>query len=230
MRGYVRVTCGFGLACLLAFLAGTSADASASKRASFRVTLDATVTKDWNTVTDLTENGCPTSRRSIGHRTVRLHSTQPSTVVVTFGSGRVSYSPADVRFLSTEVKQSGSKTTTVQVPCRNGTVHTTCRRARRAVMGGRVRFYRRTRDEIAFRPTRLPDITSSCLTESAAVRAIKPGLQQAQGEISEATLADPGAPGQTGLGSSEVTTDLDGAEKGRIVERVHWGLTFTRIP
>jgi hypothetical protein len=229
MRGYVRFTCGFGLACLLAFLAGTAADASAPKRASFQVTFDGTVTKDWNTVTDSTENGCPTSRRSIGQRTVRLRSTKPSIVVVTFGTGRVSYSPAVVRFLSAEVKQSGSKTTRIQAPCRSSTVHATCRRTRKAVMGRRVRFYRRARDEVAFHSARLPEIASTCLSESAAVRAIRPGLQQAQGEISEATLVDPQAPAQTGLGSSEVTTDLDGAEKGRIVERVHWELTFTRI-
>ena len=100
---------------------------------------------------------------------------------------------------------------------------------RRAVTGGRVRFFRSARDELAFHPTRLPEIATTCLSESAAVRAIRPGLQQAQGGISEATLADPRAPAQTGLGSSEVTTDLDGTEKGQIVERVHWGLTFTRI-
>jgi hypothetical protein len=181
MRGYVRVTCGFGLACLLAFLAGTAAGASAPKRASFRVTLDATVTKDWNTLTESSENGCPTSRRSIGHRTVRLRSAKPSTVVVTFGAGRVSYSPAVVGFLSTEVKQSGSKTTRVQVPCRSSTVHATCRGTRRAVAGGRVRFFRSAHDELSFHPTRLPEIATTCLSESAAVRAIRPGLQGAPG-------------------------------------------------
>jgi hypothetical protein len=100
---------------------------------------------------------------------------------------------------------------------------------RRAVSGGQVRFFRKSHDELAFYPTRLPKIAASCPGEAATVRAIRPGLQQASGGISEAALANPRAPSQTGLGSSEITTDLDGTEKGQIVERVHWALTFTRI-
>jgi hypothetical protein len=33
--------------------------------------------------------------------------------------------------------------------------------------------------------------------------------------------------GQTAFGSSVVTTDLEGAETGQVVERVNWSLTFT---
>ena len=229
MRGYFSVTCGFGLFCLLALLAGTAFGAPASKRASFRVTLEATVTKDWNTVKETTEQGCPTSRRSVGTRTITLRSTAPSTVVVTFGAGRVSYSPGTLRFLSTDIRQRGSRTTRVQMPCETRTVRSLCRPARRAVSGGQLRYFSKSHDEIAFYPARLPKIASSCPEESTAVRAIRPGLQEASGGISEAALANPRAPSQTGLGSSEITTDLDGTEKGQIIERVHWALTFTRI-
>src|ERR1700693_797476 len=47
MRAYVRVTCGLGLACLLAYLAGTAAGASAPKPRSCRASLDPAVTKEW---------------------------------------------------------------------------------------------------------------------------------------------------------------------------------------
>jgi hypothetical protein len=60
------------------------------------------------------------------------------------------------------------------------------------------------------------------------VRALRPGLQAAQGELSEAALANPRIPNQTAFGSVEVTTDLDGEETGTVVERVRWELTFTR--
>jgi hypothetical protein len=33
---------------------------------------------------------------------------------------------------------------------------------------------------------------------------------------------------QTAFASSVVTTDLEGAETGQVVERVHWSLTFVR--
>jgi hypothetical protein len=60
------------------------------------------------------------------------------------------------------------------------------------------------------------------------VRAIRPSLQDAQGEISEATFADARFPAQTATGTAEITTDLEGTETGRVVERVSWSLTFTR--
>jgi hypothetical protein len=60
------------------------------------------------------------------------------------------------------------------------------------------------------------------------VRAIRPGLQDADGEVSEAVLADPRIRTQTAFATAEVTTDLEDQETGRVVERVSWELTFTR--
>jgi hypothetical protein len=58
------------------------------------------------------------------------------------------------------------------------------------------------------------------------VRSIRPGLRDAEGRISEVALA--GGAGQTAFASSEVATDLEGAETGQVVERAHWSLTFAR--
>jgi hypothetical protein len=60
------------------------------------------------------------------------------------------------------------------------------------------------------------------------VRSIKPGLHEAQGELSEPTLMDARYPSQTALGTAETETTLDGAEEGRVIERVSWSLKFTR--
>jgi hypothetical protein len=60
------------------------------------------------------------------------------------------------------------------------------------------------------------------------VRAIRPGLHGAEGELSEAALVNPRIPAQTAIADAEVTNDLDGAEVGRVRERVHWTLTFAQ--
>jgi hypothetical protein len=60
------------------------------------------------------------------------------------------------------------------------------------------------------------------------VRGIQPGLDEAQGELSEAALANSRIRIQTAIGTAEVTTDLEDPETGRVVERVRWTLTFTR--
>lgn len=228
MSGYFRVTCGTVLAGLLAFLAGTAEGAAEAARVSFRVTLQATVTKDWNTVIETTQAECPASLRSVGRRTVTLRSARPTTVIVTFGSGRVSYSPAAVRYVAGEVVQTGNRTTRLLAPCTARTIRSRCARVRRAVSGARFGFFRSGRNEISFHPARLPAVSASCPGESAGVRAIRPSLQEAEGGLSEVALADSRIPSQTAFGSAELETDLEGAETGRVIERVRWELTFTR--
>jgi hypothetical protein len=92
------------------------------------------------------------------------------------------------------------------------------------VSGGTFRFYRSARNEISFHSARLPTAGTSCPREPAAVRAVRPGLRHAQGEFAEADLA--AARSQTAFASADLTTDLEGAVTGRVVERVSWSLTF----
>jgi hypothetical protein len=216
------------VACLLAGLSSTAAGAVRPSPVSFSVTLKATVTKDWNTVSDATEDGCDVTRRSIGRRSVTLRSSRPSTVVVSFGSRGVSFSPAAVRFVGVRVEQSGETRTTTKSPCPVKTRRARCPRVRRTLGGGTFRFFRSGRNEIAFHPANLPDARSSCPRESVAVRSIRHGLQDARGEVSEASLANARIPSQTAFASAELTTDLEGAASGQVVERVRWELTFTR--
>ena len=94
--------------------------------------------------------------------------------------------------------------------------------------GASFRFFRSARDELSFRAARLPELSNGCPPESSEVRGIHPGLEEAQGGLSEAALANSRIPNQTATGSAEVTTDLEDQETGRVVERVRWELTFTR--
>jgi hypothetical protein len=225
MKRYCGFICGIALAGTLAILAGT-ADGASPARVTFDVTLRATLAKDWNTVTESTEEGCTVVRRSIGRRTVTLRSARPTLVVVTLGSGKVTFSPAAIRFVVVRVTQTGENRTRRESPCRTGTARQRCRPAKRRVSGGTFRFFRSARNEISFRSAKLPTAGTSCPRESAAVRAIRPGLRHAAGEIAEVDLAR--ALSQTALASAELTTDLEGAETGRVVERISWSLTFTR--
>ena len=225
MRRYCGVTCGTILGALLAIVAGT-ADGALPARATFDVTLRATVTKDWNTVRESTEEGCSVFRRSIGRRIVTLRSARPTPVVVTLVSGKVSFSPAAVRFVVVRVTQTGENRTRMESPCRTGTQRERCRPAQHRVGGGTFSFYRSARNEISFHSARLPTAGTSCPRESAAVRTLRPGLRDAEGEIAEVDLA--GARSQTAFASAELTTDLEGAETGRVVERISWSLTFKR--
>jgi hypothetical protein len=225
VKGYCAVTCGIALAGLLAILSGT-ADGARPARATFDVTLRATVTKDWDTVTESTEESCTVFRRSIGRTAVTLRSARPTRIVVTLRSGRASFSPAAVRFVVVRLTQTGENRTRRAAPCRKGTEREHCRPAKQKVSGGMFRFFRSARNEISFHYARLPAAGTSCPHESAAVRAIRPGLRGAEGEIAEVALA--GGRSQTALASSELTTELEGAETGRVVERISWSLKFSR--
>ena len=225
MKRYCGVTCGTALAGLLAFLAGT-ADGALAQRAVFDVTLRATVTKNWNTVTESTEESCAVFRRSIGRRTVTLRSARPTRIAVTLLSGKASFSPAAVRFVAVQVTQTGENRTRREAPCSTVTERGLCRPAKRRVSGGTFRFFRSAPNELSFHSAKLPAAGTSCPHESAAVRAVRPGLQAAEGEIAEVALA--GARSQTAFASAERTTDLEGTETGRVVERISWSLAFTR--
>jgi hypothetical protein len=220
----MKGSCGIALVCVIAILAG-AADAARPTRAVFDVTLRATVTKTWNTAVESDEDGCTVVRRSTGRRVVTLRSARPTRVVVSLQSGKAAFLPAAVRFVTAKVTQSGENSTRKEPPCGSGTVRKPCRSVTRRVVGRSFRFRRSGRNEISFRAATLPRSGASCPTESAAVRAIRPGLRRAEGEISELQLARGAS--QTAAASADVATELEGAETGSVVERVQWKLAFT---
>lgn len=227
MKSFCGFTCISAFVCLLAALAAPARDAAPAKRALVKASLRATVTKTWDTVTDTTLGGCDVSIHSVGSRKVVLKSLRPTKVVVTARNGRVSYSPSAIRFVRLEVSGSGTEATTFKAPCMAHTVQHDCPRSRRVIKRGAFRFFRSRRNEISFRPARLPDVPGTCPWQSAQLRAIRPGLEQAQGELSEAVLTDPRVPGQTVLASADVDSDFDDDEVGHATERVRWSLTFS---
>lgn len=211
--------------------AATEADAA---RTSFRVALKATMTKTWSYSVQGEADGCPTLTRVQGRRTVILRSSRPSLVTVYFSGRRVRYAPAVVRFLAGGATQAGTVRTEQGQPpsCTPRSVRIAdCVRARRSLAGKAARFYRSGWNEISF--ARTPDFAagfqSRCPPQTASVRAERPGLHLAEGEISEADLRNPRVLAQTASGSTVETTDFEGDGDGKVVVRVSWELTFSRV-
>jgi hypothetical protein len=225
MKALLGITCGVVVAC---GFAAVQSSARETKRAVLHVTVRATVSKSWETVTETMLGDCPAYVRSIGRRRVVLRSARPTMVVVRLVRGRASYSPAAVRFVRIEVSAVGEQTTHIEAPCEERTEHVLCPPLESVQTGGTLRFFRSARNELSFRRARLPEIGDSCPRQSAAVRAVRPGLHGAEGELSEPALVNPRIPAQTAIEDAEVTNDLDGAEVGRVSERVHWALTLAQ--
>ena len=228
MKLFLGFTCSAAVLSLLAALAAPARDAASTQRAVLKVTLRASVTKSWNTVTHTTLDGCDVSIRSIGVRKATLRSRRPTKVVVTSRGHRVTYVPATVGLVTVDVTGSGEQTTTYEPPCGQQPEHVACARVHRRVSGTAFRFFRSKRNEISFPRVRLPGVSGSCPRQSATLRAIVPGLHQAEGRLSEAELTNPRVAGQTAIAEALIESDLDGDEEGRATERVRWTLTFAR--
>jgi hypothetical protein len=196
------------------------------------VTLKATMTKDWTYVAEDELDGCPITTGVQGRRVVTLRSTKPTLVKVTFTGGRAVYSPPYVRSLLVQASQSGvvSYERTLPPSCTvREARRTNCPRLRLSSRDAAVRFLRSRRNEISFTRSReFATFSTTCPQQTASVRAERPSLDMAEGEISEAELRNPRFRFQTATGTAVETTDFEGDGDGKVVVRVSWELTFER--
>jgi hypothetical protein len=199
----------------------------------FRVTLKAIMIKDWNYVAEDELDGCPIRTRVQGRRVVTLRSMKPTLVKVTFAGGRAVYSPPYVRSLLVLASQSGvvSSDRTLPPSCAVSEVRrANCAPLRLSARDAAVRFLRIGRNELSFARTReLATFPTACPQQTASVRAERPSLDLAEGDISEADLRNPRVRFQTATGTAVETTDFGGDGDGNVVVRVSWELTFTRF-
>ena len=221
----ITLACASALACAQAVEAGP--DASPSR---FNVTLAGQVTKSWDYVTTRVEGECTISTHVVGNRVVTLRSSRPTVVSAISRAGRARFSPAAVRFVIARATQGGSVTTTERgVGCGRRT-HTICPKRRRTLGNQTLAFFRSGRNEISFRRARDfgSGLPTTCPPEASEVRVERPGLHQAQGELSEQQLFNRGVRFQTATGSSEETSELSGNPDGKVIARASWSLTFRR--
>ena len=217
--------CAGALACSQAVEAGSGASS-----ARFNVALTAQVTKSWDYVASRVDGECTISTHVVGNRVVTLRSSRPTSVTATSSAGRIRFSPAVVRFVTARATQSGSVTTTERgLGCGRRT-HSNCAKSRRTLSNQTLAFFRSRPNEISFRRTRDfgTGLSTTCPLEAQEVRVERPGLHQAQGELSERDLFNRGVRFQTATGSSEETSQLSGNPDGKVIARASWSLTFRR--
>lgn len=215
-----------GAACTVALVFATAAFGQAdAQRATFSVTLSAKVTKTWDYVAEREEPGCTTRTRVRGSRTVTLRSVRPTVVIVTLSSGRLRFRPALVRSVTALTRQDGSVSTS---GCGSPT-RRDCTRAQRSFRKQSFGFFRSRPGELVFRPTRDYTISSTCPPEDRVVRTERPGIQFAEGRLVERDLFNRRIRSLTANGGYDEETDIQGGPDGRVLARVDWHLTFTRV-
>ena len=221
----ITFACASALACAQAVEAGP--DASSAR---INVTLTGQFTKNWDYVTTRVVGECTVTTHVEGSRVVTLRSSRPTIVTATSSAGRIRFSPAVVRSVTVRATQGGSVTTTERGLGCGRRVHTDCVKLRRTLANQTLAFFRSRRNEVSFRRTRDfgSGFPTNCPLEALEVRVERPGLHEAQGELSERDLFKQGIRFQTASGSSIETTDLDGDPDGRVIARVSWSLTFRR--
>ena len=229
IRGRIGFLIAFACTSALACAQAVEAEPDASS-ARFNVALTAQVTKSWDYVTTRVEGECTVTTHVVGSRIVTLRSFRPTIVSATSSAGRVRFSPAVVRSVTARATQGGSVTTTERgLGCGRRT-HSNCAKPRRTLSNQTLAFFRSRRNEISFRRTRdfASGLPTNCPPETPEVRVERPGLHQAQGELSEQDLFNRGVRFQTATGSSEETSELSGNPDGKVVARASWSLTFRR--
>jgi hypothetical protein len=221
----ITFACASALVCAQALEAGP--DASSAR---FNVTLTGQFTKSWDYATTRVEGECTVTTHVVGSRLVTLRSSRPTIVTATSSAGRIRFSPAVVRSVTVRATQGGSVTTTERGLGCGRRVHVDCVKLRRTLANQTLAFYRSRRNEVAFRRTRDfgSGFPTNCPLEALEVRVERPGLHDAQGELSEQDLFRQGIRFQTASGSSVETTDLEGNPDGKVLARVSWSLTFRR--
>ena len=229
IRGRIGVLIAFACAGALACSQAVEAGPDASS-ARFNVTLTGQFTKSWDYVTTRVEGECTVATHVVGSRVVTLRSSRPTIVTATSSAGRTRFSPAVVRFVTARGTQGGSVTTTERGLGCGRRVHVDCVKLRRTLANQTLAFFRSRRNEVSFRRTR--DLGSgfptSCPLEALEVRVERPGLHDAEGELSEQDLFRQGIRFQTASGSSVERTDLEGNPDGKVLARVSWSLRFRR--
>lgn len=228
-RGRISILITFACAGALASAQAVEAGPDASS-ARFNVTLTAQVTKTWDYVTTRAEGECTVTTHVVGSRVVTLRSSRPTIVTATSSAGRIRFSPAVVRSVTARATQGGSVTTTERGPGCGRRTHSNCAKPRRTLANQTLAFFRSRRNEISFRRTRDfgSGFPTTCPLEAPEVRVERPGIHQAQGELSERDLFNRGIRSQTASGSSDETSELEGNPDGKVIARASWSLTFRR--
>jgi hypothetical protein len=217
-------------------LAWGAAGAATSQRALFRVTLTGTLTKDW-TVKRTVEGKCDEITTTTGRWRMTL-ATRHATGVVVFGPSRTGrplrFSPGVVRAIAGTATQGGSREVVTQGPaCERSVLHADCVRKRVRFRNASARFWSPRRRTLRFGrlsgASAARSFRGTCPEQPPEIRSIRTELTLADAPISAADAFDRNVPRFFSRGNSTQETTLEGVYDGKVVERVRWTLTFTRL-
>lgn len=221
------------LACLL-IAAGGAAHAATPRQAVFKVTLTATLTKDWTSTQVDDETDCTRTTRGVGHWLAKLSTRSVGRIrAIDAGAGRVRFS-GTIKALAGSATQSGSVTTLAggPPPCDRMSRSVRCGSERRSFRGAStvVRNPRRGILQLAgLRGAASIRFRSACLNEPTDIRAVRTDLPLATGPLDAKDVFARNIPRFFITGDTEQVTTLEGEVDGRITERVRWKLVFTRL-
>jgi hypothetical protein len=216
-------------------LATGTAHAAQSSDARFKVTLTATLTKQW-TFTRVDEAaGCTRTTRGAGRWHATVATRRAATVrAIAAGGGKVRFSGAVLRSLAGTASQSGSFTTksTGDPSCERVARSVRCARERRSFRGASTSFASPRRSVLRLGRLRGDGglrFQSRCLDVPLDIREVRTDLPLAPGPLDAADVFARNVPRWFVTGDTEQVTTIEGDVTGRVTERVRWTLNFKRI-
>jgi hypothetical protein len=224
-----------GLMSLL-ILAGGLAHAAKPRQAVFRVGLTATLTKNWSFTRVEADPGCTRTTSGIGRWQTKLATQSPTRVrAIAASGGRVRFTGATLRAIAGAATRSGKMTITTRgtPPCDRFARTVRCGAQRRSFRGASVSFGSPRRGVVQFRTlrgaARIRSFESICPEEPSDIRAIRTDLPLATGPLDNSDVFARDIRRWFVTADSQQVTTIEGEVPGRVVERVRWTLTFTRI-
>jgi hypothetical protein len=202
---------------------------AASSAHVFVLTLTGTASAQWDhtgaPTTD--ENGCSTTKRTEGIRSVRFRG-KPTRVRIV--GGRIV--AVDVRGVSGKVTLGGAETTEKMCPGGEGsTLIADCVTSTRTFARGAVRLSSPVRGKLGFGPVRGVRLAvADCPDEIAAVRGSPAGLSPSPIRLPLDKLTNPRNRSVTTRVSTHRETPFAAPESGTLEQRVTWTLVLTRAP
>lgn len=221
------------LACLFV-AAGAAAHAARPKQAAFKVTLTATLTKDWTSTEVDDTSDCTRTTRGVGHWVSKFSTRRAVRIrAVDAGRGRVRFS-GNLSALAGSATQSGSVTTLAggPPPCERLSRSVRCGSERRSFRGGWTVARNPRRGILQLAAVRGAEpirFNSACLNAPTDIRAIRTDLPIATGPLDARDVFAGNVPRFFITGDTEQVTTLEGEVDGRVTERVRWKLVFTRV-
>lgn len=221
---------------LLILAGGVAHAATPSRQAVFRVGLTATLTKNWSFTRVEADPGCTRTTVGVGKWQTKLASQATTRVrAIAAPGGRVRFTGATLRAIAGAATRSGRMTITTrgQPPCERFARTVRCGLQRRSFRGASASFGSPRRGVVQLRPlrgaARIRSFGSPCPEEPSDIRVIRTDLPLATGPLDTSDVFTRAVRRWFVSGDSQQVTTIEGETPGRVVERVRWTLTFTRI-